>query len=168
MITPEYCQTMARYNCWQNNNLYGAADQLSHEERQKDRGAFFGSIHGTLSHLLWGDTIWMHRFDGWELPEIGIPDSHGFAPEWDALCDQRGLADAAIMDWAERLAPADIEGQIDWYSKAVARRMSQPLAICIMQLFNHQTHHRGQVHAMLTAAGGKPSDTDLPFMPETC
>ena len=62
MIDPAYVQRMARYNRWQNANLYGVADTLSDEERRRERGAFFGSIHKTLSHLLWADQIWMSRF----------------------------------------------------------------------------------------------------------
>jgi hypothetical protein len=62
MIDPAYVQRMARYNRWQNANLYGVADALSDEERRRERGAFFGSIHKTLNHLLWGDQIWMSRF----------------------------------------------------------------------------------------------------------
>ncbi len=58
MIGVDYVQRMARYNCWQNENLYGAADRLSDEERRRERGAFFGSIHKTLSHLVWGDRSW--------------------------------------------------------------------------------------------------------------
>ena len=64
MIDPAYVQRMARYNRWQNENLYGVADRLSDEERRRERGAFFGSIHQTLSHLMWGDRIWMSRFAG--------------------------------------------------------------------------------------------------------
>ena len=62
MISVEFVRTMARYNRWQNRSLYAAADTLSSEERRKDRGAFFGSIEGTLNHLLWGDMMWLHRF----------------------------------------------------------------------------------------------------------
>ena len=75
MIDPAYVQRMARYNRWQNANLYGVADTLSDEERRRERGAFFGSIHKTLSHLLWGDRIWMSRFTPEvEKPQVGIPE----------------------------------------------------------------------------------------------
>lgn len=70
MITPEYLQRMARHNRWQNASIFGAADGLSDAERRQDRGAFFKSIHGTLSHLFWGDTIWMGRFDGGDGPDV--------------------------------------------------------------------------------------------------
>ena len=165
MITPAYAQTMARYNRWQNQSIFGAASGLDDTARRKDRGAFFKSIHGTLSHLFWGDTIWMSRFDGWEPPSNNIPDSTEFAPDWHAFCVAREAADAKIIDWAGRLTANDFIGDLTWYSGGMKRDFSRPRALLIMQVFNHQTHHRGQAHAMLTAAGAKPDDTDLPFMP---
>ena len=69
MIDTGYVQRMARYNRWQNQNLYGVADALADTERRRDRGAFFGSIHATLNHLLWADRIWMHRLAG--TPQAG-------------------------------------------------------------------------------------------------
>lgn len=165
MITPEYVQMMARYNRWQNDSIFAAASGLDVAARRLDRGAFFGSIHSTLSHLFWGDTIWMSRFDGWEPPSKNIPDSTEFAPDWDAFCTARKVADLRIIDWSNRVISVDFEGDLTWYSGAMKRDVSKPRALLIMQLFNHQTHHRGQVHAMLTAAGVKPDDTDLPFMP---
>lgn len=166
MITPEYMRLMARYNAWQNRSLYGAADGLDDAARRLDRGAFFGSIHNTLSHILWGDTIWMSRFDGWEPPELAISESGRFVLDWDALKARRLAADARILDWAGRAGPADLAGDLRWYSAAIGREFTRPRALLVMQLFNHQTHHRGQVHAMLTAAGARPEDTDIPFMPE--
>jgi len=166
MITPDYVRVMARYNAWQNRSLYRAADGLDDAARRLDRGAFFGSIHDTLGHILWGDTIWMSRFDGWELPEVAISDSGRFVLDWAALKARRLDADARIEDWAGRLGTADLAGALSWYSAATEREITKPRALLIMQLFNHQTHHRGQVHAMLTAAGARPDDTDIPFMPE--
>jgi len=166
MISPGFIQTMARYNAWQNRSLYDAADGLDEAARQLDRGAFFGSIHGTLSHVLWGDTIWMSRFDGWQPPETGITGSPVMVQTWDMLKTERVGADARILDWAGRVQPTDLAGDLTWFSGAVGREITKPRALLIMQLFNHQTHHRGQVHAMLTAAGAKPDDTDLPFMPD--
>ncbi len=165
MITAEFCLTMARYNRWQNLSLYTAAEGLGDAARRQDRGAFFGSIHATLSHLLWGDTIWMSRFDGWAAPEVGIPDSAAFAPEWGALTAARKTADDRIVDWAGRVDDAALEGDLSWYSGAAGRDMTVSLARCVTHFFNHQTHHRGQVHAMLTAAGARLGDTDLIFMP---
>ena len=73
MIDRAYVQRMARYNRWQNENLYGVADSLSDDERRRERGAWFGSIHKTLSHLLWADHVWMSRFTDLPRPQAGIP-----------------------------------------------------------------------------------------------
>lgn len=168
MITPEFCRTMARYNAWQNNGLRDMVKAMSHDDLYQDRGAFFGSIMGTLNHLLWADMIWMSRFDGGEAPDPGmsIADSFEMAPTAAVWAADRFRMDARIRLWAEKLNALDLVGNLEWYSGAMKKQMSKPMPICVMQLFNHQTHHRGQVHAMLTAAGQKPNDTDLPFMPE--
>ncbi|QBY02677.1 damage-inducible protein DinB [Rhodophyticola sp. CCM32] len=157
---------MARYNIWQNENLFGAADMLDDAARRQDRGAFFGSIQGTFSHLLWSDLSWMSRFDDGPAPDCGINDSAGFFDDWSALKRDRKATDARIEGWAARLDPDDLTGDLVWFSGMTGREMRKPRALCIMQLFNHQTHHRGQVHAMLTAAGADPGSTDLPFMPD--
>ncbi len=95
MIDAAYVQRLARYNRWQNENLYDVADRLSDEERRRDRGAFFGSIHGTLSHLLWGDCMWMSRFSDVPKPAIGIPGSDTLYPDWDGLKRERKQMDDA-------------------------------------------------------------------------
>jgi len=74
MIDKLFIQKMALYNEWQNKNLYGAADRLTDDERKRERGAFFGSIHGTFNHLLWGYQIWMSRFAATQKPEGGLKD----------------------------------------------------------------------------------------------
>jgi len=148
MIDVHYVQCMARYNRWQNENLYGAADTLSDAERRRDRGAFFGSIHATLNHLLWADRIWMSRLAGTPHPDGGIPESVALHSDWDELKRERKAFDAVVIDWADRLDAASLAGEL-----------------LVTHMFNHQTHHRGQVHCMLTQAGGKPGDTDLPFLP---
>ena len=164
MITPEYVRTMARYNGWQNRSIYMAASGLTEEARQQDRGAFWGSIHGTLSHLLWGDTIWMSRFDGWDEPDNDITKTHKYGGDWANMVAMRRAADDRILDWSTRATEADLAGELCWFSGAVQREVCKPRAMLVTHFFNHQTHHRGQVHAMLTAAGAKPDDTDLPFM----
>jgi len=166
MIDTAYVQRMARYNRWQNENLYGVADKLADDERRRERGAFFGSIQGTLSHLLWGDQIWLSRFAGTPKPEGGIPTSAALYPDWDKLKRERAAVDKAIVIWADELDPDWLAGDLTWFSGAVNRELSRPVAALVMHFFNHQTHHRGQVHCMLTQAGGKPHDTDLSLMPE--
>src|SRR5262245_64187231 len=106
MIDPAYVQRMARYNRWQNENLYGVADRLSDAERRRERGAFFGSIHKTFSHLLWADRIWMSRFTDVPPPGGGIPESVSLYPEWEPLRREGAAFDGAVIAWAGRVARA--------------------------------------------------------------
>jgi uncharacterized damage-inducible protein DinB len=165
MIDPGYVQRMARYNQWQNDNLYGVADTLPDAERRRERGAFFGSIHATLNHLLWADRIWMSRLAGTPRPAGGIPESVSLHADWNDLKRERAHFDAVMLDWADRLDPASLASELTWYSGAIKSELRRPTWLLVTHMFNHQTHHRGQVHCMLTQAGGKPGDTDLPLMP---
>lgn len=164
MIDPSFAQTMARYNQWQNQNLYAAADGLSDEERRKDRGAFFKSIHATLNHLLWADHMWLSRIAGGEPPECSLDDSSAFRAEWEVMKADRVQTDLRLIDWANRLDAAALEGEFTWYSGLLQRTIAKPKHLIVVHIFNHQTHHRGQVHAMLTAAGARPHGTDLAMM----
>jgi uncharacterized damage-inducible protein DinB len=167
IITPTYAQLMARYNAWQNRSLYAAASTLTDEARKLPRGAFFGSIHGTLCHLLFGDQAWMHRFAGTPAPLAkSIAESATAVPSWDELHAARRGFDVVITNWATTLDPAWLDGDLTWYSGAMGRDVTRPRAELVVHMFNHQTHHRGQAHALLTAAGAKPEDTDIPFMPD--
>jgi uncharacterized damage-inducible protein DinB len=166
MITPDFARRMARYNRWQNDSLYRAADGLTEAQRLEDRGAFFRSIHGTLSHIYWADTIWLGRFTGGELPKRTIAETTTFDGGWAALKPARCVLDQRIAEWAGALTEADLAGDLHWYSGALARNFSAPRWLLVAHMFNHQTHHRGQVHALLTSFGARPDDTDLPFMPE--
>jgi uncharacterized damage-inducible protein DinB len=161
MITPAYIRTMAAYNAEMNRRLYGAAARLSDAERQQPRGAFWGSIHGTLTHILWGDQQWMSRFDGWPKPTTPIKQSAGMIEDFGALGAERETADAAISRWASKVDDAWLARDLTWFSGAANREVTAPLQLLVTHFFNHQTHHRGQVHAMLTAAGQETGDTDL-------
>lgn len=167
MPNKEYALTMARYNLWQNENLLSAADGLSRSEREKDRGAFFGSIQKTVSHLFWGDMLWMSRFAGTPAPKGGITETTEMITRWEIFRADRTSFDKRILRWAQEVSPDWFEGELTWFSGAIDREITKPNSLLVIQFFNHQTHHRGQVHAMLTAAGAKPGDTDLPFMPES-
>ncbi len=162
MITPDYVRAMASYNRWQNENLYGAADQLGDQQRKQQRGAFFGSIHATLNHLLWGDQMWMSRFAGTPPPKGKRPaDSTAERETWAELKEARAAFDATIIDWAGCIDQPWLSGDLTWFSGAAGREVTRPRALLITHFFNHQTHHRGQVHCMLTQCGVKPGDTDL-------
>ena len=167
MIDPRYVQTMARYNRWQNTQLMPVLESMPMEELTKDRASFFGGILATANHLLWGDTLWMSRFDpSVDAPKGGIDTSvtlHATSASWGA---DRFRLDGKICFWADGLRALDLKGCIRWYSRAAGREMTSSYETAIMHFFNHQTHHRGQLHAMLTSAGQKAPVSDLILMPE--
>lgn len=167
MIDPRYVQTMARYNRWQNTQLMPVLESMPMEELTKDRASFFGGILATANHLLWGDTLWMSRFDpSVDAPKGGIDTSvtlHATSASWGA---DRFRMDGKICFWADGLRALDLKGCIRWYSRAAGREMTSSYETAIMHFFNHQTHHRGQLHAMLTSAGQKAPVSDLILMLE--
>ncbi len=165
MISVKYCKMMAHYNEWQNTGLRKMVVEMPEAELTTDRGAFFGSILGTLNHLLWGDQIWMSRFAGLAAPGLSMRQSPTLTPNVHEWSRQRFLTDGAIREWADHLTEVDLVGSLTWYSGAAGAEVTRPLGPLIVHMFNHQTHHRGQVHAMLTAAGQVPGDTDLFLMP---
>jgi uncharacterized damage-inducible protein DinB len=161
MITSSYVRTMAAYNAETNKRLYEAAKRLSDAERRTSHGAFWGSIHGTLVHILWGDSQWMSRFDDWQRPETPIKESDHFIEDWAELCAARQKGDNDISRWADRVDDAWLGEDLVWFSGAAGREISAPKRLLVAHFFNHQTHHRGQAHALLTAAGQQTGDTDL-------
>ncbi|MEL6608921.1 MAG: DinB family protein [Pseudomonadota bacterium] len=165
MITAEYCRMMARYNLWQNGSLRSGVAGLGSEAVRAGRGAFFGSIFGTANHLLWADAIWMSRFTDCAAPTCGIKGSVEYTPDRAAWDTARAAQDDAICVWADGLDDTALAGELSWFSGALGTHITKPLALCVAHFFNHQTHHRGQLHAMLTQAGWSPDDTDLFIMP---
>jgi uncharacterized damage-inducible protein DinB len=108
----------------------------------------------------------MHRFAGTPAPEGGIPESSENIKDWLKFREERKAFDERILQWAHEVDASWFDGDLSWFSGAIGRQVIKPKSMLAIQFFNHQTHHRGQIHAMLTAAGTKPSDTDVPFMPE--
>jgi uncharacterized damage-inducible protein DinB len=167
VIDKGYVLMMARYNAWQNNQIMGIVKVMDEEELRRDHGAFFGSVMATLNHILWGDTLWMSRFCSDVAPpskpgaeSVSYMDTPG---EWQA---DRFRMDGRMRIWCETMSNLDLAGDLVWYSGTLCTDVRQPVAQCITHMFNHQTHHRGQVHAMLTASGQPAPTTDLCFMPE--
>ncbi len=167
MISPSYARTMARYNTWQNASVFGACGHLSDSQRKEDRGAFFGSIHATLNHILWADQMWLSRFGAAPVPAVtAIPKGLSLFDEWEALTAERRRFDRVIEDWANSLELNAFDGNLTWLSGATGREMTRSKGLLVAHIFNHQTHHRGQVNALLTGFGVKPGVTDLPFGPD--
>jgi uncharacterized damage-inducible protein DinB len=168
MIGTQHVKTMAAYNKWQNTSLYSAAETLDDAARQLDRGSFFTSIHDTLNHILWGDRMWMSRFAGTPKPvQPNFAASVQEGGAWAGLMTARTAMDAEIKNWAAILDNKTLASNLSWFSGALQADVSKPMWFCVTHFFNHQTHHRGQVHAMLTAAGARPDDTDLFIMSES-
>ncbi|HXP04202.1 MAG TPA: DinB family protein [Stellaceae bacterium] len=161
MITPSYVRTMAAYNSEMNRRLYAAASRLPDAERRRDRHAFWGSLHGTLVHILWGDAQWMSRFDGWERPATPIKESRHMIEDYAELRARRIKADADIERWAGKVDDNWLNADLTWFSGATNREVTAPKRLLVTHFFNHQTHHRGQAHALITAAGERTDDTDL-------
>jgi uncharacterized damage-inducible protein DinB len=163
VITPEYCQLLARYGRWMNERMYAAVATMSDGERKRDRGAFFGSIHRTLNHLVWADSIWHSRFTGapYEKPAYGTD----LFDDFDALAAAREAADTALLDWAGQLEPSWLASTLEYRSAGDGRLRRLPAWIAASHLFNHATHHRGQVTVLMKQASVDPGVTDLPFLP---
>jgi uncharacterized damage-inducible protein DinB len=163
VISVEYCQLLARYNRWMNERLYAAARALDAAERTRDRGAFFGSIERTLNHILWGDRIWLGRFTGhgFASPAFGADMFTDFAE----LSREREVTDTSILDWAGALAPEWLASTLEYRAASDGRLRQLPAWIAATHLFNHATHHRGQVTTLLKQAGRDPGFTDLPYLP---
>ena len=162
---------LARYNRWMNQRLYASCEPLGDEERKRQRGAFFGSIHHTLTHLVLADKMWLHRFASQEtafaaLPaaELALPDgadySSEFYPGWQDLQQTRAALDALIEQWVGDMAP-DFLTSILRYANTKGVQRAHPAWQGLTHFFNHQTHHRGQVTTLLMQAGVDPGVTDL-------
>ncbi|MEM6375089.1 MAG: DinB family protein [Pseudomonadota bacterium] len=167
MITPDFCRQMASYNLWQNEQIRQALEDQPANLLSEDRGAFFGSILGTLSHLLWGDLMWMARFEaGLDAPGGTLAESARMVSDFRRWQKMRRETDKTLCAWAAALPEEALQGDLVWFSAAAQKEMRSPLGLCVAHMFNHQTHHRGQVHAMMTAAQLRAPVSDLFLMPE--
>ena len=149
----------ARYNAWANRRLYDAAAELSDAEYRADRGAFFKSMHGTLNHLLATDRIWMKRFTG----EGEAPDRLDAIVQ-ERLADLRAAREAEdrrIVAYIGSLDEARLAGVIRYRRVSSPEEFVQKLAPALAHWFNHQTHHRGHAHMILTSLGKTAPELDL-------
>ena len=149
---------LARYNTGANRRLYDACAALSDAERKRDAGAFFGSIHGTLNHILVGDRIWLARFAGETVPSTGL-DAIPYQ-DFDALWQARQAEDHHLAGFVAGLTGARLTETVR-YRNNEGRSHADPLGLLVAHLFNHQTHHRGQVTDLLSRAGAPTPVLDL-------
>ena len=161
----DQCRAFARYNRWMNDKLYAVASTLRDEERRRDRGAFFKSIHGTFNHLLVADRVWMGRFtfadlEGDWIGPGGIRSlDQTLYADFEELRRERIKTDDDIESWVATLTDEKLSASLRYVRKNVANE--HPLWWSLTHLFNHQTHHRGQATTLLLQAGRDPGATDL-------
>lgn len=161
---------MAEYNRWMNARLYDAAATLSDAQLHEDRGAFFGSLFGTLNHIAAADTIWLHRFAqqaGSEWLREGLeafphPPSltHRVADSLKDLRAYRERMDALIGTYAAKVTPEQLAATLQ-YSNTAGQAQARNLGALVTHFFNHQTHHRGQATTLLSQFGVDIGVTDL-------
>lgn len=157
----EHLRRMARYNAWANRRLYAACEQLPEDEYQRPRAAFFGSIHGTLNHLLVTDRIWLARIEGRPSPKVRLDDRP--CASLAELKGARAAEDARMIALVDGYGEDELQRPVRYRRVTAPDELVTPLHLCWLHLFNHQTHHRGQVHDQLSQTAVAPPPLDLVF-----
>jgi len=162
MITASHSLLMAQYNEWMNSRMYALCASLPDTELRKDRGAFFKSIYATLNHIAYGDLAFLSRFTGnpSAVPEPGADLFVTFS----LLRTERAALDQRILVWSESLTPAWLAESLTYTSQIDGKTRTVPKWALVTHMFNHQTHHRGQVTTLLSQMGLDIGITDIPFM----
>ena len=170
MSLKDHFELLSVYNQWMNSKIYEAAGQLSEAELAKDRGAFFGSILGTLNHIIVGDTIWLKRFANHpsclnslrEVAGLQNPTSldQMVFNDFDRLSEHRVCLDRNIINWIAGLSEGDMDFILS-YHNTKGTPANKRYSNLVLHFFNHQTHHRGQVSTLLSQAGVNIGATDL-------
>jgi uncharacterized damage-inducible protein DinB len=161
----DHYRMLAAYNAWANRILYDEVGKLDDAAYRQNFGAFFGSLHRTLNHLLTADRIWMKRFTG----EGDAPASLDtiLHEDFAGLRAARQTEDARLSAFADSLTEERIAADFTYSPLTNPAIVRHPLGPALAHLFNHQTHHRGQCHGMLTAAGGPSITLDLIYFART-
>jgi uncharacterized damage-inducible protein DinB len=157
----EHLRRMARYNARANRRLYAACERLTEDEYFRPRGAFFGSIHGTLNHLLVGDRIWLARIEAKPNPSVRLDDRP--CASLAELTDARAAEDGRMVDLVDGYAEDDLASPVRYRRIVEPEDVETALHVCWLHLFNHQTHHRGQAHDQLSQTAVAPPPLDLIF-----
>ena len=162
MPDPQLYRTFARYNQRMNRKVYAVRAGIDDAERRRDRGAFFKSIHGTLNHLLFGDRAWLGRLSGrqYAIAPMGVD----LYEDFEELPAARAAMDQDILEWTEALTAAWLREPLTWTSGVDGITRTRPRWLLASHLFNHQTHHRGQLTTLLCQMGHDIGSTDLPWM----
>jgi len=153
----DYFAILAQHSAWANRRLYDACAKLPEHDYMQQRPSFFGSIHATLNHLLVGDRLWLGRIEG--RPEK-LALSQILYGDFTALHVARIAEDERLIRVVDNLDPAALDQPLD-YLDTGGERHRTPLRLVLGHLFNHQTHHRGQVHGLLSQTAVPPPGLDL-------
>jgi len=162
----EHLRLLSRYNQWMNDKLYNTAAQLPADELARDRGAFFGSLLGTLNHIIVADIIWLQRFSEHPaqhpaLDQIRVmPNPQSLPDGFSALSVERRNLDATIISWCEQLDASDLNHKLAYHNMKGEPAIKN-FASLMLHFFNHQTHHRGQATTLLSQQGLDVGTTDL-------
>jgi uncharacterized damage-inducible protein DinB len=158
-VITDHVRRFARYNRWANRRLYEACAALPAADYHAARPSFFGSIHATLNHILVGDSIWFGRFTG--NPPPGVTKLNQILhDDLASLRSARAAKDEEIVAYCDQLDEAALNATFS-YANMAGQRFTDPLFPPLMHFFNHQTHHRGQVHGLLSHAGASPPELDM-------
>ena len=163
MFPKTYFELMAEYNLWMDGKIYDVCLNIPDDDRKKDMGAFFKSIHSTLNHIYFGDLAWIERLrDNKFTPrEIGVDLFDNF----ENLRAAQEKMDSEILDWARSLTPVVLNETFDYISNVNNFSRKLPVWVLTTHMFNHQTHHRGQVTTLIKQLGYDPGVTDIPWLP---
>ena len=163
MIDRDHIQLMAQYSQWMNDKLYETCAQLNDDKRREDLGAFFGSIHMTLTHILHGDQMFLSRFEGKD--EEFAPVGTDLFPDFEDLRRERKKTDHRMLDWASNVEEDWFFVPLTYTSMTDGKTRTIEHWILVTHMFNHGTHHRGQITTLLSQSGLDVGQTDIPFMP---
>jgi uncharacterized damage-inducible protein DinB len=153
-----YFSTLAAYNAWANRRLYDAVGALPESEYMKPRPVFFGSIHATLNHILVGDRLWIARIEERTPPRLALDQV--LYGDLVALRIARLAEDDHIVNLVAGIAEDRLDELLE-YRNVKGERQRTPLRLVLGHFFNHQTHHRGQVHGLLSQTAVAPPPLDL-------
>lgn len=177
MSDKQHFELLAQYNRWMNDNLYRAVSALTPQDIAQTRGAFFGSILGTLNHILVADITWLSRIRSHHhsiaalqpLDSLPVPRALNqiLFEDFGELGNARRTVDEVILQFIDEVPVGILEGALH-YRNMRGDRMNKKLAAVLVHFFNHQTHHRGQVTALLSQAGVDYGVTDLIVMVPDC
>jgi uncharacterized damage-inducible protein DinB len=153
-----YFATLADYNAWANRRLFEACDALSVAEYMRERPCFFGSVHATLNHILVADRIWIARIAGQTPPSLKLDQI--LYGDLIGLEVARFAEDEHIRIMVAGFAEERLDHPVE-YRNSRGDRIETPLYLVLGHFFNHQTHHRGQVHGLLSQTEAPPPPLDL-------